>query len=230
VRHLRIVVAGTFVLGGAGWIALANPAGAASTTVALWHMEDTGSTMSDSSGNGHNGTLSSVTTGQTGFSGKAFGFSKNPALVTVPSSSDLNPGSSTFTVTTHANFTKLPSTKTGDDYDVIRKGLSSTSGGNWKQEITLSGRGSCTGTASSGSLTASGGKVLNDGKWHTITCVFTTSSIRLQVDGSQVASKSGKMGSISNKDSLTIGAKIIRSTSDGDQYVGLIDEVSITKS
>jgi hypothetical protein len=229
-RQLRRGVIGTCALGGLGWFVVSAPlATAAPLTVALWHMEDTGSTMHDSSGQGNNGTLTSVTVAQPGFSGYGFGFARNPALVSVRSASTLNPGSSPFTVTAHVRFTKLPTNSTGEDYDLIRKGLASTSGGDWKQEIAENGRASCTSKGSSGSLTLTAGPVLNDGNWHTVTCAFTTGGIKVLVDQSQVASKSAKIGSISNSAALTLGAKSIKSTTSGDQYTGIMDEVSITK-
>lgn len=213
-----------------GWFVATAPLAAASpATVALWHMEDTGSTMHDSSGYGNDGTLTAVTVGQPGYAGYGFGFSRNPALVSVPSRSSLNPGTSTFTVTTHVRFTKLPTSSTGGDYDLIRKGLASTSGGDWKQEIAPNGRGSCTARGSSGSLTLTAGPVLNDGRWHALTCVLSTGGLQLKVDGAQVASKAASIGSISNSASLTLGAKSIKSTTSGDQFTGFMDEVSITK-
>src|SRR4051812_19792236 len=103
----------------------ASTAASASTQVALWNMGDSGSTMSDSSGHGHTGTLHAVSTGQPGTSsGKAFGFFSDPSYVSVPSSSDLNPGTSSFSFTVHVKFSSKPS----GDYDVLRKGLSTTDG------------------------------------------------------------------------------------------------------
>src|SRR5436189_3325879 len=85
-----------------------STAGATGTgTRALWHMDEkSGSTMVDSSGNGHNGSLSSIQLGVAGFSGTAYGFSRS--TVTVPSASDLNPGSQTITVTIHMKTTSAP--------------------------------------------------------------------------------------------------------------------------
>ena len=194
----------------------------ASTQVALWNMGDSGSTMSDSSGHGHTGTLHNVSTGQPGTSsGKAFGFFSHPSYVSVPSSSDLNPGTSSFSFTVHVKFSATPS----GDYDVLRKGLSTTDGGSYKVEILSGGNAFCDfrGSSAEGSVSRSGN--LANGAWHTITCARTSSSVKLTVDGA-TSSKSVSTGSISNTGSLYIGAK---SSSGGDQYSGVVDRVSVSR-
>jgi len=202
--------------------ALASAAGSAPVTVAVWHMEDTGQTMHDSSGNGHDGTLTGVTTGRAGVSGNGFGFFGSPSRVAVPSSPSLNAGSSTLTVTVHVNLPKAPTTAIGD-FDLVRKGLASTSGGDWKVEIMPSGQASCTAVGSSGAATVTAGRQMANNKWHTIVCAMNTGSVRLTVDGHLVASQVKPIGTISNSDYLTLGAKI----SNGDQYKGVMDEVSL---
>jgi hypothetical protein len=201
-------------------LAAAAPASAA-TQVALWNMGDSGSTMSDSSGHGHTGTLHNVSTGQPGTSGgKAFGFLSHPSYVSVPSSSDLNPGTSSFSFTVHVKFSAKPS----GDYDVLRKGLSTTDGGSYKVEILSGGTAFCDFRGSAqGSVSSS--RNLADNAWHTITCARTSSTVKLTVDGA-TSSKSVSTGSISNSGSLYIGAK---SSSGDDQYRGLIDRVSVSR-
>src|SRR5204862_73686 len=83
------------------------------------HMDETsGSVMHDSVA-GHDGTLFSVALGQPGFLGAAFGFNGSSSYVSVPSASDLNPGSSNITITIHLKTTSAPATP---DWDLIRKG------------------------------------------------------------------------------------------------------------
>ena len=202
---------------------VANPA-EASTVVGLWHMEDSGTVMTDSSSNHLDGSVSSnVVTGEDGSVGNAFLFPKSPSTVTVPNSTKLNPGSGTFTVTVRVLFSNNPSSTVGD-FDLVRKGLTSTSGGNWKLEILQNGYAFCQFQGSSSKVTVSRGPDLSDGNWHTISCTHYSSSVRLTVNGSS-STKSGSTGYISNSSAMIVGAK---STSGGDQYIGRLDELQIT--
>jgi hypothetical protein len=204
--------------------ATAQGASAATVTVAKWAMDDTGTTMADSSGHNHVGTLHGVTTGQPGVSGTAFGFAGKPSYVSVPSATDLNPGTATFTITLHVKFPARPSGSVGD-FDVLRKGLSTTDGGSYKIEILGSGHAFCDfrGSTKEGSLT--GSKALAVNAWHTITCTRTPTSMKLTVDGS-TTSKTVTTGTISNTGNLYIGAK---NGSGGDQLTGSVDAVSLLK-
>jgi hypothetical protein len=208
----------------ASLVLVAQPAAAATTTVAQWKMDDTGTTMADSSGHNHVGTLHNVKPGQPGFSGTAFLFSGKPSYVSVPSATDLNPVTSTFTVTLHVKFPARPTSAVGD-FDVLRKGLSTTDGGSYKIEILQSGKAFCDfrGATHEGSLT--GTKALAVNTWHTISCTRTPTSMKLVVDGVST-SKAVTTGSISNTGSLYIGAK---NSSGGDQLSGLVDAVTIKK-
>jgi hypothetical protein len=203
---------------------VAVPADAA-TVVGLWHMEDSGTVMDDSSPNNLDGSISSnVVTGAEGSVGKAFSFPTTPSTVTVPNSTKLNPGTSTFTVTVRVMFSENPSSTVGD-FDLVRKGLSATTGGNWKLEILQNGYAFCQFQGSSGKVTLSRGPDLSDGHWHTISCTRYGSSVRLSVNGSSTT-KSGSTGSISNTSAMLIGAK---STAGEDQYIGRLDELQITR-
>lgn len=216
-------VAGAAVLAAAGVLAAA-PAQAA-TTVALWNMGDTGSTMKDASGHGHTGTLHRVGTGAAGYNGGgAFSFTTKPAYVTVPSAGDLNPGSSSFGITLHVKYPSRPSAAVGD-YDLLRKGFASTAGGDYKVEILGNGRAYCEFRGSAGTVSATSASAPSTGSWHTISCSRTATSVTVKVDGA-ATTRSGKSGTIANSGSLYIGA---RDSSGGDQYTGTLDAVSLTK-
>lgn len=204
-------------------LCLAQPAQAA-TTVATWKMGGTGSTMTDSSGGGHTGTLHDVDVDQPGVSGRAFGFSDTPSYVTVPASSDFTPGKGAFAVKVSVRFDDRPSA-TVRDYDLLRMGLSSTSGGSWKVEVLQNGKAYCEFRGSSGTGTVSAGPDLSDGRWHTLTCARTSSKVVLTVDGKSY-STSKATGSITSSKAVYIGA---RDGSGADQYRGLMDSVSIHK-
>jgi hypothetical protein len=201
----------------------AGPVLGASPT-ALWHMNETsGTVMNDSSGHGFNGTLSNVKLGVAGFNGStAYGFNGSSSKVIVRDAPGLNPGTKDLVVSVHVAFTAVP----GDDYDLIRKGLQSTSGGDWKIEIVnVNGAAiaRCYLRGSSGSWQKTTGPNLADGAWHTITCERHATSVQMSVDGT-VWKKTKTIGSLSNTASLSIGAK----ADGGDWTKGTIDEVSIT--
>jgi hypothetical protein len=204
-------------------MATAAPAQAA-TVVALWNMGDSGTSMADSSGHGHTGTLHHVAVKQTGASGYGFGFSGTPSYVTVPSSGDFSPGTGTFSFTMHVRFPAVPSSSVGD-FDLLRRGLGSTSGGSYKLEILRSGRAYCDYRGSGGEVSISSGPNLADNKWHKISCARVGKSVVLSVDGSSWT-KAGSTGTISNSVGLYIGA---RDSSGADQYAGLMDTVSVSK-
>jgi len=213
-------------LAGTAAVILFAPQAASAATGSIWHMnEPSGSVMTDSGSpgakGGNLGTLKNVQVGQPGFQGTGYGFT-GKSVVTVKSNSSIDPGAAPFQFTLHVNFTKNPSSSVGD-YDLLRKGLSSTKGGDFKAEILQSGKAICYFKGSSGSkqVSASGG--LNDGKWHTIQCLKDDSKVTIAVDGKSKSS-SAKIGSISNSAPLAIGAK----AQGGDWYTGLLDEVSFS--
>lgn len=188
--------------------------------VALWHMNETsGTTMIDSAGS-HNGALHSVQLGLPGFSGLAYGFGGSSSYVSVPSATDLNPGSSNVTITIHLNTTGTPPPPPAD-WDVIRKGTYTSTAGEFKMEFQQTGQASCgfNGTSHYAELIA--GPKINNGAWHTIQCVKTASAIKLIVDG-QTFSQSATVGSIVNTAAVVIGAR-----PGSDWYKGTLDEASI---
>ncbi|MDH2443037.1 LamG domain-containing protein [Amnibacterium sp. CER49] len=205
-------------------LATAQGASAASATVASWGMNDTGTTMSDSSGHGHNGTLHTVKTAQPGFAGSSFGFFGHPSYVSVPSAADLNPGTANFSFTLHVKFPNRPSSSVGD-YDLMRKGLATTDGGSWKVEVLGSGKAFCDfrGATHEGTVTST--NALSAGAWHTITCTRTATTVQIVADGATVT-KTVTTGSISNSGSVFLGAK---NGTGADQLTGYLDSVTVRK-
>ncbi|MGH7607886.1 MAG: hypothetical protein ACREME_11155, partial [Gemmatimonadales bacterium] len=127
-------VAATALLGGA--LVLPAPGAQAAATVALWHMSSP-SSMLDSSGNGHTGATTAITSAA-GSSGKGYAFNGTSSFVRVPHAADLNPGDGDLRVTA---FVKLDAVPDGATADVIRKGLATTAGGMYKMEIGPSNDG-----------------------------------------------------------------------------------------
>jgi hypothetical protein len=188
--------------------------------VALWHMDETsGSTMFDSM-NSHDGSLHSVALGLPGSSGLAYGFNGSSSYVAVPTASDLNPSASNITITIHIDTTGSPPPPPAD-WDLIRKGLYTTSGGEFKMEFQQTGKASCGFAGSSNYAELTAGPAINDGQWHTIQCVKTASAIELIVDGTTF-SQAADIGSIANTEDVVIGAR-----PGSDWYSGSLDEASI---
>lgn len=206
---------------------LASSAEAGSTLVSVWHMDETsGTTMFDSVGQ-NNGTPSNVTLGVPGLLGTAYGFDGIDSIVTVPDSPSLNPGSADFSFTVSVRFTIIPKS----DYDLFRKGLSTTKGGDFKLEALSTQHGAaaqahCLFAGSTGSSRIVAGPNLADGVWHTISCAKTTKSISLTIDG-QTFTKPASVGSISDSAPLTLGAKL-KGKKLQDRYVDAMDEASFS--
>ena len=202
-------------------MALIAPAAApAATTISSWHMNETsGSTMVDSA-SGINGTRSNVGIGVPAVFSPGYSFNGSSSIVSVPHNAYHRvPATTTFTVRAHVRFPARPAST----FDVIRKGLTSTSGGYWKMEIYRTGTAHCLFDGSSGYKTLKTGPNLADNRWHTIVCIKRASSVSLVVDGVSYTSNV-KIGSITNSAPVSVGAK----TGGDDWYKGLMDEVSIT--
>jgi Concanavalin A-like lectin/glucanases superfamily len=221
---------------GAGILALAlvgvGAAGAfASTTAAaVWLMDETsGTKMTDSSGHGNDGTTYHLTmTGQTGYLFDPMARSR----VVVPSSPALNPGISTFSYSVKMKSSHVP--VSGTDYDVLRKGIGSTTGGEYKLEILRAngqGLAFCVVKDARGVVAGVKGTTnVTDGHVHTLTCTKTATGVTLRVDGLPPRTKRvTSLGSISNTSALVIGAKTPTATgAAGDWYNGALLEARVS--
>ena len=88
-------------------------------------------------------------------------------------------------------------------------------------EYQPSGQASCGFNGSGGYSELIAGPSLQDGNWHTVQCVKTSSAIKEIVDG-QTFSKAANIGSISNAEPVVIGAH------PGSEFFnGSLDEASI---
>jgi hypothetical protein len=184
-----------------------------STHNALWQMEDPTQLLDDSGNN--DGTTTNIT-GVEGVDGNGYQFDGAGSIATVPSSDSLNPGDADFALTVHVRFTEPPSTTVGD-YDLIRKGLAATRGGDYKMEI-LPRKSNTQAKA----FCFFKGPNLADGDWHEVVCTKTSTEVQLTVDG-RTYTNSVRLGSISNDEPVTIGAQ----TRSADWYEGDMDEVSV---
>lgn len=222
-----------------GW---ALPAAAQAVTVADWQLdESSGSVMTDSSGNGLNGTigpdvvLHEATPTGFGYRFKGDWWVVNDGrLVTVPDNPQLDPGSGTYAVTIRF--------KTGAvDPNIIQKGQANQSGGYWKLALKQ-GWPRCHFRDASGTTKAIGfvndkrpETKVADGQWHTLRCERTATGVKLTIDYGEPDAISkfikGSLGVIDNKRPLSLGGKL---DCDGtkvtcDYFAGAVDWVTIER-
>ena len=208
---------------------LASGAAAADPVpVATWNMDNTfGTTMTDSSGNGNDGTAYNVVT-----SGAGYIFDGTSSMVVVPASPSLIPGTQDFSYTVQIQTSRVP--PSGTDYDLMRKGQDSSGGGGFKVEIIRSNgmaKAFCLISDSNGKEAGLTGKTnLADGALHTITCKRTGTTMTLKVDALSTLYKRGiSVQAITNDSSLKIGAKSDTGTGvANDWYSGSMRSASVS--
>ncbi len=214
------VLAAAILVGG-----LSAPAASAAGADGSWDFEETAGTVAaDSSAQANHGTIRGAALGEQGYQGYAFGFSALNPWVEVPSAASLNPGTSDFTASAWVNFTDPPGS--GETYDVIRKGLTGTAGGEYKLEFIRHGRAKCLAKDADrlrGVAKAPWRNRLGDGTWHQVGCRLTGNTWQVVVDGVVKGSSTVAFGSIGNTKSLSIGSKY--GLEDG--FPGRIDSVRL---
>ncbi|HTR79395.1 MAG TPA: LamG-like jellyroll fold domain-containing protein, partial [Gemmatimonadaceae bacterium] len=202
--------------GGSGLLALQDSAAASSGLVAAYGFnEGSGSTVTDASGNGNNGTVANGTWSTTGKYGGALKFNGTSTLVTIPNSASLQL-SSGMTLEAWVN----PSTVNGNWRDAIYKGndnfyLEATSTNGSFPDAGLIGGGSYADAFGTAKLTANA--------WSFLTETYDGSTLRLYVNGTQVASTAHTGAIATSTNPLQIGGDSIY----GQYFVGLIDEVRV---
>lgn len=193
-------------------LSLAPAAVAATAYRAHWTLDETsGDKALDSSGHGNTGTDYNVR-----MTGTGYRFNGTDSRVVVPSSEILNPGTATFSWGVTLSMSQPPS-PIGETYDVLRKGLVTTKGGDYKFEVK-NVKGNAVARCVSRTVKRDGTKVLAsiqgggnlaDGRHHIIRCTKTSTSITLKVDSQTPRTRtySGGLGSVSNTSNLALGAK-----------------------
>src|SRR4029079_19107983 len=110
---------------------MAGPASGASPT-ALWHLDErSGSIAHDATGHGYDGAIKNMKLGVAGVVGRAFAVNGTCSRILVNDAPGLRAGDLDIVATLRVSFTTVPS----EDYDLIRKGLSSSSGGDWRRAL-----------------------------------------------------------------------------------------------
>lgn len=220
------------VMAGAMFVALV-PSTAFAALVAEWRMDEPpgATTMFDSAaaGGANNGAITSVITGVPGLvGGNAYQFDGTTSYVTVPDNPSLDAGAANITLTATV---KVEDGEILDDsYDLVRKGVTTTPGGEWKMEIKRSGTNTTVGKLLC--VFKGGTKVavqrqanidIVDGRAHTLKCIKTASQVQAVVDGRTFTNVKAA-GSIANDQPVILGSK-----SPGDDMLqGVLDQVMIS--
>ena len=177
--------------------------------------EGSGTTVTDASGNGNTGTITNATWAATGKYGKALQFNGTNALVTIPDAASLHL-STGMTLEAWVN----PSTVNAAWRDVIYKGndnfyLEATSTNASKPDAGMIAGGSYADAFGTAALTAN--------TWSYLTETYDGSTLRLYVNGTQVASTAHTGAIATSTNPLQIGGDSIY----GQYFAGLIDEVRV---
>src|SRR5215208_3395487 len=201
---------------------MASPAWAVLLKGADWQMVETSGQMIDSSGNNNNGTPTDVRQ-----RGSSYVFNGSTSYVLLPDSDSLDPEEKDITLSAGVKVTDTP--MADDSYDIVRKGLSSTPGGDYKMEIKRAadptvGELHCLFKGDGGTVDKVARRDIVDGNWHTLECIKTSTSVVASVDGSG-STKAGSAGSISNASEVMVGAKTAVPLD--DVFNGAMDYVSI---
>jgi hypothetical protein len=208
-----------------------KPQVVATGVVALWHMDDTGTTMVDSVG-GHNGTLHNVATGLSGSLGTAFGFNGTNSYAFVPQSDALSAVDNDVTVSIRLRVSpgNAPDAAAEDDWDVIRSAGQYADGDEYKVEYDPDRTVRCAfkGNAGYREVFSDPAKPLDDGAWHTIKCVKTQTQVKTIVDG-VTTSGAANIGTIVITKGIIIAAHPSTSATSGasEWFNGELDEASI---
>jgi concanavalin A-like lectin/glucanase superfamily protein len=208
-----VAVTGMLVASSAAW----------GVPVATWLMNEPSGQMLDSSGNNNHGDPEGVV--QTG---STYLFDGVDDRVAVPDDDSLDPLEGDITLSA---LVKVPDEPMDDDsYDVVRKGLASRTAGDYKMEIKRTsnpevGKLHCLFKGTNGRVSRKAPLDIVDGRWHTLECIKTSTSVVARVDGGKSYTATGSTGSISNTKEVLVGGK----TTDpfDDMFEGEMDFVSI---
>ena len=177
--------------------------------------EGSGTTVTDKSGNGNNGTISNATWTSTGRYGNALAFNGSNAMVTVANSASLNL-STGMTLEAWVNPTRIASVW----QDVIYKGNDV-----YYLEATTPTSSRPGGAVKLGSSTASdyAPSALSAGSWTHLALTYDGTTVKLYLNGVLASSKAQSGSITSSTYPLQIGGDSIY----GEYFSGSIDEVRV---
>ena len=177
--------------------------------------EGSGTTVTDATGNGHTGTIANATWAAAGKYGAALSFNGSNAVVTIPDAASLHL-STGMTLEAWVN----PSTVNANWRDVIYKGndnfyLEATSSNASRPDGGMIAGGSYADAYGTAALTAN--------TWSFLTESYDGSTLRLYVNGTQVASTAHTGTIATSTNPLQIGGDSLY----GQYFAGLIDNVRV---
>jgi hypothetical protein len=227
-KHRKLALA-TLLVGLVVLMMASSPAWAVPLAKAAdWRMNETSGQMIDSSANGNDGTPTDVVQGVQEEDGKStYVFNGSTSRVVVPDADSLDPAANDITLT--ASVRVSGESMDDDSYDVVRKGLVTTPGGDYKMEIkresgSTVGKLHCLFKGSGGTVSKVAWPDIVDGRWHTLECVKTGDSVVARVDGRSYT-QGGSAGSISNGKAVMVGAKQVAPLD--DMFDGRMNFVTI---
>src|ERR687889_2194065 len=150
-------------------------------TGADWQMNETSGQMIDSSGNNNDGTPKDVVR-----TGSAYVFNGSTSYVLVPDADSLDPQGKDIKLT--ARIRVNGQALDDDSYDIVRKGLVTTPGGDYKMEIKRAadptvGKLHCLFKGDGGTVDIEARHDIVDGNFHTLECIKTSTSVVARIDG-----------------------------------------------
>jgi Concanavalin A-like lectin/glucanases superfamily len=178
--------------------------------------------MLDSSAHNNNGIPSHVVR-----TGSTYVFNGTTSRVVVPDHAILDPASKGITLT--ASVRVRGGSLDDDSYDVVRKGYSTTAGGDYKMEIKRMsgptvGKLHCLFKGSGGTVSKVAHPDIVDGRWHTLACIKRSNVVVARVDGKSYT-QTGSAGSIANSEKVMVGAKQVAPLD--DMFDGRMNFVTI---
>src|SRR3712207_1311783 len=217
----RMLVCGTLVV--ALVVLIASPAWAVLLKAAHWRMNETSGKMIDSSRHHNNGTPSHLLRR----TGSTYVFNGRTSRVVVPDHRSLDPANKEIVL--RASVRVSGASMDDDSYDIIRKGLVTAPGGDYKMEIYRTsnrkvGKLHCLFKGSRGTVQKWAKRDLVDGRWHTLACIKKRNSVVARVDGKSYTRR-GSAGSIANSSKVMVGAKEVAPLD--DVFDGSMSFVSI---
>ena len=204
---VSVVVAGMIMASMAS-----SPAWAVLLKAAYWRMNERSGKMIDSSRNHNNGTPSHLLRR----TGSTYVFNGSTSRVVVPDHRSLDPANKQIVL--RASVRVSGASMDDDSYDIVRKGLVTTLGGDYKMEIYRTsnrkvGKLHCLFRGSRGTVQEMAKRDLVDGRWHTLACIKKRNSVVARVDGKSYTRR-GSAGSIANSRRVMVGAKTKRPLDD----------------
>jgi hypothetical protein len=183
---------------------VASPAWALLPKAAHWGMNERSGPMIDSSRHNNHGYPRKVTR-----TGSRYVFNGSTSRVTIPDHWSLDPAYRGIIL--RASVRVNGRSMDDDSYDIVRKGLTATPGGDYKMEIKRTsnrtvGKLHCLFKGSGGKVNKVAPPDIVDGRWHKLACIKTRDSVVARVDG-KTYTKRGSAGSISNSKAVMVGAK-----------------------